>query len=159
MTPRSRRTDTRKPCRVLPPTPYLEDPVRGVDLLDSLGNETTAFGSVVWLGGRHREGLSLFAVLSPVASRIAPGLADSWRQRGVRVFVAEDRKAERVARALGRWPTTQLRLHRSDRGLSSLDPQLRERLAGRAREVAFRQLARAFVGIGWLAPAADRTAD
>ena len=82
--------------------------VRGVDLLDSVGSETTAFGSVVWLGGRHREGLSLLRCFRP--SRIAPGLADSWRQRGVRVFVAEDREAKRVARALGRWPTTQLRL-------------------------------------------------
>lgn len=103
---------------------------------------------MVWLGGRHREGLFLFAVLSPVASRITASLADSWRRRGVRVFVVEDREGDRVARALGRWAASALQLHRSDRELASLDPELSERLAAHQRAVAFRQIARAFVGLG-----------
>ena len=67
-------------------------------------------GSVVWLGPA-RDNLRLFAVVCPVASRITPGLAASWRRRGVQVYVAEPRERQRVAGALG-WAPQRLRLVR-----------------------------------------------
>jgi competence protein CoiA len=77
-------------------------------LENAVGNEKSAMGSVVWLGPA-RDNLRLFAVVCPVASRITPGLAASWRRRGVQVYVAEPLEQQRVAEALG-WPPQRLRL-------------------------------------------------
>lgn len=99
--------DTGKPVWVGVPPDSAPTPDE-VTLDNAAGNEKTAMGAVVWVG-ETRDALRLFAVLSPVASHISPGLAASWRQRGVRVYVAEDREAARVAGALG-WPTSRLRL-------------------------------------------------
>lgn len=77
-----------------------------VDHVTAAGNERTARAATIWIG-RDRQALRLFAVCSPVASLITPGLAVSWRRRRVRVYVAELAEAERVARALG-WPTSSL---------------------------------------------------
>jgi hypothetical protein len=67
---------------------------------DAAGNPKTAMGAAVWTGGVRFE-LSLFAVICPVAGRITSSLAASWRSRGVRVFVENEREAGNVARALG----------------------------------------------------------
>ena len=65
------------------------------------GNEKTAFGIPVRL--ESADGPSrLFAVVSPVASRVSPGLAWSWIKRGVRVYVESEAEATRVANAMGR---------------------------------------------------------
>ncbi len=71
----------------------------------ALGNERTGAGAAVWIG--NQPNLRLFAVVCPVASRIATGLAASWRNRGVRVYVADGAEAGRVSRALG-WPRERL---------------------------------------------------
>src|SRR5664280_169582 len=75
------------------------------------GNEKTAQGAVLWLG-LDRSNLRLFAVACPVASRITPGLAENWRQRNVRVYVADQREAVRIASALA-WPVESLWLRGS----------------------------------------------
>lgn len=65
------------------------------------GNEKTAFGIPVRL--ERADGPSrLFAVVSPVASRVSPGLAWSWIKRGVRIYVESESEATRVANAIGR---------------------------------------------------------
>lgn len=84
---------------------------RPVHATDAHGDSTTAMGSVVWVGPSATE-IRLFAVLSPVASRITPDLAASWRRRQTRIYVAGDDEARRVARALG-WPVTALHLVQS----------------------------------------------
>lgn len=81
---------------------------RPVDATEARGNLATAMGSVVWVGHSATE-IRLFAVLSPVASRISPDLAASWHRRQARIYVAGDDEARRVARALG-WPLTALHL-------------------------------------------------
>jgi hypothetical protein len=70
------------------------------------GNEKTASASVIWLGDA-REQLRMFGAVCPVASRIGPGIAALWRQRGVYVYVADEMEARHVSRALG-WPTDRL---------------------------------------------------
>jgi hypothetical protein len=70
-----------------------------VDFRNAAGNDTTARAAAIWVG-RDRDALRLFAVCSPVASLITPGLAASWRRRRVRVYVAEQGEAKRVAAAL-----------------------------------------------------------
>jgi hypothetical protein len=129
----------------IPPTRYGPPP----DLLEAVGNEKTAQGAAVWIGGASRQGLRLFAVLSPVAGRIDSGLADSWRRRGVNIYIAEEREADRVKQALGSWPATQLRLHRSDHELLQVELGLRERLAARQRKAMFRQSISEFMGGGY----------
>lgn len=79
---------------------------RPVDATEAHGNPATAMGSVVWVGHSATE-IRLFAVLSPVASRITADLAASWHRRQARIYVAGDDEARRVARALG-WPVTAL---------------------------------------------------
>lgn len=76
-----------------------------VDRLSAAGNERTARAATIWIG-RDRQALRLFAVCSPVASLITPGLAASWTRRRVRVYVAERAEAVRVARAIGCPPET-----------------------------------------------------
>ena len=70
----------------------------------ALGNEKTAMGAVVWLGPT-KDTLRLFAVISPVASRIGFGLARSWGARRVRVFAQETAELRRLTDALG-WTAT-----------------------------------------------------
>jgi len=88
----------------VPPKPLMHS----ADLMSTkaAGNEKTAQGAVLWLG-LDRSNLRLFAVACPVASRITPGLAANWRQRNVRVYVADPREALRIASALG-WPVGSL---------------------------------------------------
>lgn len=88
----------------VPPKPLMHS----ADLASTkaAGNEKTAQGTVLWLG-LDRNNLRLFAVACPVASRITPGLAANWRQRNVRVYVANSREAVRIASALG-WPVESL---------------------------------------------------
>ena len=61
-------------------------------------------GAVVWLGPT-KDKLRLFAVISPVASRIGYGLARSWGARGVCVFAQEEAELHRLSAVLG-WPAT-----------------------------------------------------
>lgn len=77
------------------------------------GNEKTAAAAVVWLGA-DRQQLRMFAVVCPVASRVTPGLAATWRRRGTRVYVADATEAARLAHVLS-WPVQQLRVASSGR--------------------------------------------
>lgn len=70
-------------------------------LREALGNEKTAQGLVIWAGA-SRADLRLWAVICPVAARCSYGLGVSWAKRGVRVYAATHREAERLAGALGR---------------------------------------------------------
>lgn len=87
----------------IPATRVLADVA--VDRLSAAGNERTARAATIWIGRNH-QALRLFAVCSPVASLITPGLAASWRRRRVRVYIAEPGEAARVARAIGCPPET-----------------------------------------------------
>lgn len=131
-----------RPWIGVPPTLVTEG--RVADFVDALGNEKTANGAVIWTGEDRRD-LRLFAVLSPVAGRITPGLAASWNRRNVRVYVAEQTERERVARALGR-PPEALHLMPADRPLVDVSDAARKRIEARRRAQAERELARAFVG-------------
>jgi hypothetical protein len=97
-----------------------------LDLVDALGNEKTARGAAIWIGPDSNN-LRLFAVLSPIASQITPGLAASCRRRTVRVYVADERQAVRVARALG-WRQDQLQIARANEDLLQVSDWQRERL-------------------------------
>lgn len=77
------------------------------------GNERTAAAAVIWLGA-DRQQLSMFAVVCPVASRVTPGLAATWRRRGTRVYVADAIEATRLAQVLA-WPMQQVRVASSGR--------------------------------------------
>lgn len=76
------------------------------------GSEATAFGSAVWIKSKT-DGVSLFGIVCPVASRITPGLASSWRKRGVRIYVGDLHEAARIANVL-RWPLETLRICEPD---------------------------------------------
>lgn len=91
----------------VPPTTINADGT--FELREASGNDATARGAAIWTGF-DRGSLRLFAVVCPVASRITTGLAESWRSRGVRIFVAEHQERRRVAQALG-WPIGLLELH------------------------------------------------
>jgi hypothetical protein len=112
------------------------------DLLDACGNEKTAHGAVVWTGA-DRESLDLAAVLSPVASRITPGLAASWRRRGVRIYAVELEEASRLARAVGKDLVT---LVRPDRPLTDIRPDLRQRIDRHQHQQSIRSMVRGFLG-------------
>lgn len=90
----------------VPPTDTRRD--GDVSLEQAYGNDKTAQGAVVWVGATKAE-LRLFAVVCPVASRITPGLAHSWRRRDTRIYVSEPHEAHRVAESLG-WPVTSLHM-------------------------------------------------
>lgn len=111
-------------------------------LADALGNETTANGAVIWTGS-ERNNLRLFAVISPVASRIEPGLVSSWHRRRVRVYAAEEREAERLAQALG--SRDLIYLIRADRPLTSMSNSGRRQLTAIQNGRSTRALARALM--------------
>ena len=81
----------------VPPTRLL--PGTALGRLDAAGNEKSAQAATVWIG-RKRDTLRLFAACAPVAGLVTEGLAASWRRRRVRVYVAEENEAKRVAAAL-----------------------------------------------------------
>jgi len=82
----------------VPPTPW--DGRLPVSPLDATGNEKTGFGCVIWVGA-ERQALRLHTVVSPVASRLSPGLGASWRKRGVTVIAETEQEAENLAANLG----------------------------------------------------------
>jgi hypothetical protein len=81
----------------VPPTRVL--PGMACGRVSAAGNDKTAQAATVWIG-HDRDTLRLFAVCSPVAGLVTAGLAASWRSRRVRVYVAEENEARRVAAAL-----------------------------------------------------------
>jgi hypothetical protein len=104
----------------VPPTRLL--PGTACGRVSAAGNEKTAQAATVWIG-RARDGLRLFAVCAPVAGLVTTRLAASWQRRRVRVYVAEENEAKRVAAAL-RCSTSSLHLSKRpghSAGLRSLD--------------------------------------
>jgi competence protein CoiA len=64
----------------------------------AVGNEKTAQGAAIWI---DRGGVvELWAVICPVAGQASERLGNSWRRRGVKVFVETQKEAARVDRAL-----------------------------------------------------------
>jgi hypothetical protein len=123
----------------VPATLHRHDVGPAINFVSAIGNERTAYGAAVWLGV-HRDHLRLFAVLAPAANQIEPDLAASWKRRGIRVYVADDREAARLLQALGNWPPTRLHLHRSDGPLNSVDPALRHLIADKHSRITTRRM-------------------
>jgi hypothetical protein len=113
------------------------------NLADALGNEKTARGAVVWIGS-DRESLTLFAVLSPVAGRVDPALAASWRRRGVKVYAAERSEANRLRRALGSGGLVHLK--EANRPLTAVSEETGRRLNAQRVKQQRRALIRQMIG-------------